>query len=171
MIVRAERREDFAAVSEVLEGAFGRTDEAALVEGLRANPTDFVPELSLVVEDEGAVVGHVLFSRVRLDPPAPDLQLLALAPLAVHPNHQRRGVGTALVREGVSLARSRNFGAVIVLGHPEYYARFGFTTARPLGIEPPFDVPDAAWMALELQPGVLTGIHGTIRYPPEFGLV
>ncbi len=154
--IRPEAAADHDAIREVHRRAFDPSpSEAALVDALRAGG-HLVPALTLVAtRDE--VVGHIAYSRARVG----DHDVLALAPMAVLPEHQRAGVGSALVEESLRRASATPFPAVIVLGHPDFYARFGFTPARPLGIEPPFPAPDDAWMVLPL-------VRGTVEYAPAF---
>lgn len=161
--VRAERAEDRAAIHRVNELAFERAAEADLVDALRESEA-WLPDLSLVAEVDGEVVGHALISLVRLDTGP---QLLSLAPMAVLPGHQREGVGSALVREGLERARATDYPLVAVLGHPGYYPRFGFEPARGFGISTPYDAPDEAWMVLAL-PSYEPSVRGTIVYPPAF---
>jgi putative acetyltransferase len=183
MIVRAEEERDRKAVFDVNALAFGRDNEARLVESLRRSPA-FIPELSLVALDRPAapdadpaaeahpvVVGHVLFTKVAIRDGSRSHDALALAPLAVLPSHQRRGFGAALVRRGLADARRFGHRAVIVVGHPEYYPRFGFVPAFPLGIRAPFDVSAASFMALALLPDALRGVRGEVEYPSEFAEV
>jgi putative acetyltransferase len=141
--------------------AFGRDAEARLVRAIRASDR-FVPELSLVAEDDGRVVGHALLSYVDLD----GGRVLSLAPMGVLPDFQRRGIGGQLIRAALDRARDRGEDLVVLVGHPQYYPRFGFTRARTLSIEPPRDFPDAAWMAIQLEPGPARS--GRVSYPPAF---
>jgi putative acetyltransferase len=167
-IVRPETPADEAVVADVNEEAFGRPDEAVLVASLRRGRA-FLPGLSLVAEVQGAIIGHVLFTRLHVGPMR--MPGLALAPMAIRKVQQRRGVGTALVREGLNAATTRGEAFAIVVGHPEYYPRFGFSPAMQFGIHAPFEVRDEALMALELRPGGLRGVSGRIEWAPEFGLV
>lgn len=164
-MIRTERAADHAAVHALNLAAFGQPGEATLVDMLRRDPDAFVPELSLVAEEGGAVVGHLLISRARLDTGP---VILSLAPMAVLPSHQRRGIGDALVREGLVRAAATEHPLVCVLGHPAYYPRFGFVPARARGIETPYESPDDAWMIFPL-PRWHDGVRGTIVYPPAFG--
>jgi putative acetyltransferase len=165
--IRPETPADRAAIREVNERAFGKPNEANLVDALRASPA-FIPDLSLVAERDGAVVGHVMFSIVSVEGDADSVEVLALAPVAVRPEWQRQGIGGRLIRAGLERAVALGHRAVVLIGHPTYYPRFGFTTARAFGIEPPFPLPDEVFMALPLQPGGLEGVRGNLVYPPAF---
>jgi putative acetyltransferase len=147
--------------------AFGCEEEAQLVEAMRQTP-GHIPELSLVAEHDGRIIGHILLSPIVIETADGSVSTLSLAPMAVRPEFQRRGVGSALVRAGLEAARRLGHESVIVLGHADYYPRFGFVPARPRGIEPPLDVPDEAFMLIELVPGALAGVRGTVRFPPEY---
>jgi putative acetyltransferase len=164
MRIRAHARDDDHAVRQVNESAFPTPAEAGLVERLRAEAD---PVISLVAEDDSGLVGHILFSPVSLDAD-PGFPAMGLAPLAVAPNRQRRGIGSAMLRAGLDAGRGLGCRAVFVLGHPDYYPRFGFVAASRYGIESGFEVPDEAFMALELEPGALNGLAGTIHYHPAF---
>ena len=164
MNVREENPADRAAVHAVNAAAFDTTAEADLVDALRAKAR---PLVSLVAEEGGAVIGHILFSPVSLDEnPAPGI--MGLAPMAVVPGRSRTGVGSALVRAGLERCRKLGFGAVVVLGHPAYYPRFGFQPAARFGIRCEYDAPEEAFMLLELQPGFLQGATGTIHFHEAF---
>ena len=155
---RPETPTDHDAIRDVHLRAFDPSPaEAALVDELRAGG-DLVGELCLVAEHEGRVAGHIAYSRARVG----GHDVLALAPMAVVPEHQRGGGGTALLTASLARAREMAFAAVVVLGHPDYYSRFGFLPARPLGIDSPFPAPDDAWMALPL-------VRGTVEYAAPFG--
>ena len=166
-VVRPERPDDREAVAHVHRDAFGRKEEADLVDALRQSPA-FIPELSLVAIQGAQVVGHVLFTRIVVRGERQPHPALALAPLAVLGSHQRRGLGSALVERGLEQAHAFGHELVIVLGHPKYYPRFGFVPAGPRGIQAPFPVREEAFMARELRPGVLGRINGQVEYPPEF---
>lgn len=165
--IRPERPDDREAVFHVNREAFGQDAEALLVDALRRSPA-FDPELSLVAEDGESVLGHILFTRLVVRDSGRSHDALALAPMAVLPAHQNRGIGSALVRRGLEDARSLGHSLVIVVGHPAYYPRFGFVPAQPLGFRAPFDVPSEAFLVLELRPGALVGVRGELEYPPEF---
>jgi putative acetyltransferase len=165
MTVRPETPADHATIHEINARAFGRDDEARLVDALRASE-HFITDLSLVAEADGPVIGHILFTRIQIRTAADLVPALALAPLAVHPDWQRRGIGSRLVREGLDACRRLSHRIVIVVGHPTYYPRFGFTSARTFGLQSPYH--DAAFMAHELVPGALRDVQGTVEYPPVF---
>lgn len=164
MLIRAEEEKDWAAVRAVNASAFETSAEAHLVARLRQEAPSVV---SLVSENGGEIIGHIILSPVRLTGHAP-LKIMGLGPMAVLPKRQRQGVGSALVRAGLEQCKQLGFGAVVLVGHPEFYPRFGFRPAAHFGIVCEFEVPEEAFMALELQPGFLTGAHGTIKYHPAF---
>jgi len=161
---------DFPAIYEVNRQAFGQDGEARLVNALREDG-DFDPALSLIAVHDGRIVGHILFPRINIVSETATTPALALAPLAVHQDYQCRGIGAALVKEGLCECRRLGHHIVIVVGHPGYYPRFGFITARDLGIRAPFPCPDEAFMALGLSAHALDGISGTVRYPLAFDAV
>ena len=163
-VVRPERPGDHAVVRSINAAAFGRAAEADLVETLRAQAQ---PLLSLVAEVDDIVVGHILFSPVSLDG-HPAARLMALAPMAVLPARQRQGIGAALVHTGLERCRELGADAVVVLGHPSFYPRFGFVPAARIGIRCEYDAPDEAFMCVELVPGRLRGMAGTVRFHPAF---
>ncbi|MFF3979163.1 GNAT family N-acetyltransferase [Streptomyces sp. NPDC001828] len=156
---------DIEAVRAVNLAAFPTELEADLVDALRADEA-WIPGLSIVAEaPDGSVAGHALLTRCRVD----GAPALALAPVAVAPGHQHTGAGSAVVRAALAAARERGEDLVLVLGHPDYYPRFGFTPASALGIRAPFEVPDEAMMALRLRPGGAPAPTGVIQYPAPFG--
>lgn len=161
---RHERPDDVDAIRQVNLTAFGQPDEAELVDRLRTDPAWM--DLSLLaVDGADRPVGHALLTRCQIDAtPA-----LALAPCAVLPDHQRTGAGSAAIRAALEAARARGEGAVVVLGHPGYYPRFGFTRAADAGVRVAFDVPEDALMVLGLRPGEPVPA-GTVRYAETFGL-
>ncbi len=167
MKIRPERTEDANDVHHVNRQAFGQENEAILVETLLSSP-EAIPELSLVAEQDGRVVGHILFSPIVIETSSGEVSALALAPVAVLPEFQNQGIGSRLVQDGLEACRQLGHKIVIVLGHANYYPRFGFSPARARGIEAPFPVPDEAWMAVELQAGALDGVRGKVKYPPAF---
>lgn len=160
LAIRPEQPTDHEEVRAVVEEAFGQPHERRLIEALREDP-DCV---SLVASEDGRVVGHVFFTPVGIG----DFPAMALGPLAVRPDRQRRGIGTRLVRDGLDVCRRRGATAVFVLGHPQYYPRFGFVPASGYGIRCGFPVPDELFFALELGPGALRDVRGTVRYHDAF---
>jgi putative acetyltransferase len=170
ILIRPEEPRDCAAIREIHQLAFGRENEAALVDKVRG-VRDFIPGLSLVAEREGRVVGHVLFSRIRIQPPDPKLPAengLALAPLSVHPDFRNLGIGYELLTQGLKACRQHGFSLVVVVGEQSYYSRFGFVPARPKGLEVSFPVPDKGFLVAEIVPLPGPGIKGVIRFPPAF---
>jgi putative acetyltransferase len=167
MEIRPETASDYAAIADLLAQAFGQTDEAILVDRIRRSP-EYLPQLTLVAEVDGAIGGHILVSQVRLvgENSRP---ILALAPLAVRPSHQRQGIGKALVKAALDIASTRPEPLVVVLGHPDYYPRFGFQPASQYGIQAPFAVPDEAFMVRWLKP-VSDRDQGIVQYPEAFDI-
>jgi len=164
MIVRTEQPGDHDAVRALNVAAFGTPAEADLVDTLRAQAR---PAISLVAEQGGQVVGHIMLTPVSLagDPQA---KIIGLAPMAVAPARQRQGIGSALVDAGLQRCRDLGFGAVVVLGHPAYYPRFGFQPAVRFGIACEYEAPLDAFMLVELVPGCLAGLAGIVHYHPAF---
>jgi putative acetyltransferase len=163
--VREEIPADVAAIREVNRAAFGGDDEARLVDLLRSSDCVLA---SLVAVAGDRVIGHILFSPLVIETPEGERAAAALAPMAVLPEWQRRGVGSALVRFGLDACRRQGIGAVIVVGHPEYYPRLGFSAALARNLQSPYPELGDAWMALELTPGALSGVSGRVRYPEAF---
>lgn len=165
--IRPESEADRRDIRLVNEAAFGRPAEANLVEALRARSAVVA---SLVAESDGTIVGHILFSPVS-PPEGSHVQLAGLGPMAVLPADQRKGIGSALVREGLRRCKEAGCGAVVVLGHPEYYPRFGFVPAALRGLRSEYDVPDDVFMVAELMAGALEGASGLVRYDEAFAEV
>lgn len=162
--IRDERPDDREAVYALHVSAFPTAMEARLVDTLR-DTTD--PCVSLVAEADGEIAGHILFTPVSLDDAGSTL-IMGLAPMAVVPERQRSGIGSALVYAGLDRCRNIGSGAVVVLGHPAYYPRFGFEPASRYGVGCEYDVPDEVFMLIELAPGCLEGVAGTAKYDPAF---
>jgi putative acetyltransferase len=163
--IRPEQPEDVAAIRYVNEHAFNRPAEADLVDKLRQHGK---VTLSLVAVHESQIVGHILFTPVVIESTQRSTAAVGLAPMAVLPELQNRGIGALLVNAGLDECRRAGQRIVVVLGHPRYYPRFGFAPASRYGIRSEYDVPDEVFMAIELQPGALTGCAGTVKYQPEF---
>ena len=161
--IRPEQWDDIAAVRDVNEQAFGRKDEADLVDALRE---DALRIASLVAVESGRIVGHAMFSRVWIDDESRTVTVASLAPVAVSPEHQRKGIGSALIERGIEDCRSGGWPAMIVVGHAEYYPRFGFSAAAVAHLESPYAGP--YFMGLDLRPGTLASVHGRVRYPDVF---
>lgn len=170
ILIRPETERDYRRISRVNDLAFGQKNEGILVEKLRQSDL-FISQLSLVAEADSDIAGHILFYPVYIHSTRARYQCLSLAPMSVVPGYQRRGIGSQLVREGLKAAGELGFESVIVLGHPEYYPRFGFKPASRWHIKAPFEVPDEVFMALELTDNALANISGTVRYPEEFAEV
>ena len=168
MTVRPERPGDAASIRRVNQEAFGRPAEADLVDALRAHGR---VSLSLVAERDGAIVGHILFSPVRIDLGRESQAALGLAPMAVLPAHQRAGIGSLLGRTGLAECRRAGHGCIVVLGHPEYYQRFGFVPASRYGLAWEHPAPDDAFMVLPLRANGIPAGGGLVRYAPEFGQI
>ena len=162
--IRIETENDLPAIREVNLSAFPTSEEAELVDRLRR---DALPLISLVAELDGCVLGHILFTPVELpvqsSPPA-----MGLAPMAMLPEHQNLGTGSALVWSGLQACRELGAPAVFVLGHPEFYPRFGFIPASRFGLKCEYDAPDEAFMALELISGALLEANGVVKFHPDF---
>ena len=164
MPIRDETANDRDAVRALNISAFETDTEARLVDALRGQAA---PLVSLVAEQDGAIVGHILFTPVTLSGHE-GLRIMGLAPMAVAPACQRQGNGSALVRAGLDRCRALGAGAAVVLGHPGFYPRFGFVPSVRFGIDCRYDVPEDAFMVVELEPGFLHGASGTIRYHAAF---
>jgi putative acetyltransferase len=159
--IRQEQPEDIAAVRDLNRRAFGQEQEGTVVDALRANGG---AQLSLVAVDEGRVVGHILYSPLQIG----QVEGSALGPMAVDPEVQRHGIGTALVEAGNARLREHGCPFVVVVGHAEFYRRFGFTPARPLGITCEWEVPDEVFMILVLDETTMSGVTGKAAYRREF---
>jgi len=165
LIIRPETPEDVDSIHYVNEQAFGQEDEAKLIEKLRNHG---VLTISLVAIRDGEIVGHIAFSPVVIESERSSFEAIALAPMAVLPAYQRKGIGSQMVRAGLEECRRLGQEIIVVLGHPDYYPRFGFIPAKPRGIDCEFEAPDEAWMVLELREGALTGKSGTVKFQSDF---
>lgn len=164
LTVRKENPKDRQQVFSLNEIAFGRTIEAEIVEQLRKDGL----VLSLVAEINDTIVGHIMFSRILIGG-TNNFSGIALGPMAVHPDHQGKGTGSTLVTKGLEILQEEGEDVVVVLGHADYYPRFGFTPARPLGIIPPFELKDdSVWMAKLLSEKARP--RGLVHYPSAFNI-
>jgi predicted N-acetyltransferase YhbS len=175
LIIRKEIRSDYDRVIELTAKAFetmpfSEGDEYKLVGKLRKAPT-FIPELSLVAELDGQLVGHILFTPLVIKNGQQQFQSLVLGPVSVLPQFQKQGIGKQLILAGHQKAKELGFQSVILIGHPEYYPRFGYKTASGWGLKVAMELPsDDVFMAVELTEGGLTGVSGMVVFPPEFGV-
>jgi putative acetyltransferase len=165
MVIRARQPADDNLIRTLNEAAFVGTYEMTLIAGLRSSGHAVI---ELVATGDVEIAGHILFSRLEVTLDDRAVRALALAPVAVLPEHQRQGIGGALISEGLAQAGREGWQAVIVLGHPEYYPRFGFSATLARKLQAPFS--GDAFMALELAPGALAGDSGRVVYPAAFGL-
>lgn len=167
--IRTETAADFQEVHTVNVLAFGdREDEAILVERIRSSE-GFIPELSLVAEKDDEIVGHLLLSKAVVQDGENTYNVIALAPLAVQPSLQKQGIGKALIIEGLKRCTALGYHYVFLIGHPDYYPKFGFQPAGEHGLElKQFNVPDDVFMVCELNAGALQKIKGELIYPPSF---
>ncbi len=164
--IRQESAADFKAVYEVNLRAFGRKDEANLVDALRG--TDgFIPELSLVAEEDGKLRGHLLLTRIHIKTKEEEVPVLALVSLAVLPKAQKQGIGGFLMGKGMELAKINGYNIVVASGHPEYYSKFGFTFAGYKGLTSKLN-SGSAFMLAELSPDALDCVKGEVIYPQAF---
>jgi predicted N-acetyltransferase YhbS len=172
VLIRPAEEADREAIRGVLRAAFESEDEVELVDAIVAD-RHHVPDLELVAAEDGQVIGHILFSRAEIEEPLPgaitnQTHAVLLAPLSVHPEHQNAGVGSRLVRAGLERAHALGEHVALVLGHPIYYSRFGFSEALQRGIRAPHDVPSEAWMVVELETSTLQDVMGTAKLLPAF---
>ena len=165
--IRSEKPGDYPGIKKVNDLAFGQPNEGILIEKLRENSA-FIKELSLITELDGEIIGHILFFPIWIREGQNKHRSLALAPMSVLPEYQKKGIGSQLIFKGLETARKLGFKSVIVLGHSAYYPKFGFVVASKFGIKAPFDVPDEVFMGLELVPDGFKGISGIVQYPKEF---
>jgi putative acetyltransferase len=152
------------SIHAVNQAAFGGSEEADLVDRLRGDQA----LISLVAECASGIVGHILFSRMWITTASNLVSAVALAPVAVLPERQRKGIGKRLITHGLELLKNQGERIVVVVGHPDYYPRFGFSSAKATPLESPF--PRETFMALELVDGALDGVHGAVIYPAAFGM-
>lgn len=172
ILIRPESSLDFTRVYEVVQSAFSRAphtnhDEQNLVVRLRKSMA-FIPGLSLVAVVNDQIVGHILFTKIKIKNHNAEYTSLALAPLSVLPEVQGKGIGGKLILAGHQTALELGFSSVILVGHPEYYPRFGYIPASCFGITAPFDISNEVFMACQLTPHALAGVKGIVEFPGEF---
>jgi putative acetyltransferase len=165
LTVRPETPGDVEATRSVNQQAFGRENESWLVDKLRERG---VLTISLVAVQDGGIVGHISFSPVVVESEGSSFEAIALGTMAVLPVYQSKGIGSQMVQAGLEECRRLGHEVVVVLGHPDYYPRFGFVVAGAKGIDCEFEAPGEAWMVLELREGALVGRRGVVRFQPEF---
>ena len=168
--IRAEQQEDIPDIFELNKIVFGQDNEAKLVDHVREGP-NFIPALSLVAVSDDKIVGYILFSRIIITNGDGKYESFALAPMVVHPEWQKQGIGARLISYGLQCATELGLTSVLVLGHEYYYPKFGFVPAAKYNIKAPFDVPAEVFMARELVPGALDNVSGTVEYPFEFSVM
>ncbi|GCB34274.1 N-acetyltransferase [Bacteroides faecalis] len=170
--IRQEQENDYKAVYELIELAFRNMEESDhsehfLVERLRKSEA-FIPELSLVAEKDGEIIGHILMTKVEIVSAVKATTTLALAPVAVLPKYQGQGVGGTLICEVHKRATELGYGSAVLLGHKDYYPKFGYKKAIDFGIEFPFEVPYEYCMVIELLPNALKNVQGVVKYSKPF---
>ena len=163
--IRLETPEDKPAIRNVNEEAFGQKVEAEIIEKLRERGA---LTLSLVAVQDDKIVGHIAFSPVKIEPGRSSFEATALAPMAILPLYQHKGIGSQLVQAGIKECARLGYEIIVLVGHPDYYPRIGFVPAKQKGLKCEFEVPDEAWMVLELRKGALEGQQGTVTFQPEF---
>ncbi|GKU83056.1 GNAT family N-acetyltransferase [Niallia sp. NCCP-28] len=173
IIIRQETIEDYQTTENVVKRAFADSmhsdqTEHELVSRIRKSDA-FIPVLSLIAV-EREIVGHILLSKIKIHSDKQTVDSLALAPVAVLPAYQKQGIGKLLIHAALKKAKELGFHSVIVLGHPEYYPKFGFKKAAYWGIQAPFDVPEEAFMALELTDNGLYNVSGIVEYSSAFSV-
>jgi predicted N-acetyltransferase YhbS len=167
LIIRPETPEDYNAITRTNEQAFGRVEEGKLVEALR-QLEGFDPRLSLVAEQDGEIIGHILLNPVTIQADGVQYPSLSLGPIAVLPEYQHQGIGGRLVAAGHRAALELGYDSVILLGHPSYYPRFGYRMAKTWGLTNSWGINDEPFMAIELVEGSLEGKAGIVIYPDAF---
>ncbi len=172
IIIRKEEEKDFKTVFNLIKKAF-ETDplsdhkEQFLVERLRKSDA-FIPELSIVAETQNKIVGHILLTKLKIKNTQKQFDSLALAPVSVLPEFQGKGIGSKLIKQAHEKAKELGHQSIVLLGHENYYPKFGYQQAHLFGIELPFDVPKENCMVIELTENGLKDISGIVEYPKEF---
>lgn len=173
--IREERAEDYKVTEQVVKSAFANMEfsdqrEHELVARIRKDSEAFIPELSLVAihQDHNEIVGHILLSKIKINQESQSTESLALAPVSVLPEYQGKGIGRMLILEALQKAKELGYRSVVVLGHPDYYPKFGFQKASLWGIQAPFEVSDEVFMATELKKDALENVSGVVEYSRAF---
>ena len=170
--IRTEREKDHQDVFQLVEKAFAQEEysdhkEQYLVERLRKSDA-FIPALSLVAELDKDIIGFILLTKIHIDNGANSFHALALAPVVVHPDFQHKGIGGQLIREAHKKAKELGYQRIVLLGHAEYYPRFGYERTSKYNIRLPFEAPEENCMIIGLNPGAMKGVSGTVVYPSAF---
>lgn len=165
--LRKETKKDFPEIRKVNDIAFGRKAESKLIDLLRQKD-EFVADLSIIAEHNEQIVGHILFTPVKIVSGSESFQTLCLAPMSVLPEFQQKSIGKLLVTQGLQVAKDLGYKSVVVLGHPSFYPKFGFEPASKWEIKSPFPAPDEAFLAIELAHNGLKNVKGKVVFPPEF---
>jgi len=164
--IREERAEDHEVVREIIDKAFGQPEEGRIVDKIRESCEETI---SLVAVEGEKVVGHIFFSPALIKHNGKTIKGMGLAPMAVHPDYQNKGIGSLLVKDGIKRVRHTGCPFIIVLGHDKYYPRFGFEKASMYGIKPQWDgVPAEAFMVMILDKEKMAGVSGMATYRKEF---
>jgi len=165
--IRNEEKDDYNEIRKINDLAFGQKNEGKLVDDLRKK-LEFNHLLSLVAETKGRIVGHILFFPIKIKNENLEFIVLSLAPMAVHPDYQNKGIGSKLIKKGLKVAKDIGFDAVIVVGHPNYYPRFGFSPASKWNIKLPIECPDDVFLAIDLKKNSLKNVSGLVEFPKEY---
>jgi predicted N-acetyltransferase YhbS len=165
--IRSESKNDYNQIRKINDLAFGQENEGKLIDSLREK-SDFSNLLSIVAETNDEIVGHILFYPIKIKNDDLEHTILSLAPMAVQTEYQNKGIESRLVKKGLEIAKELGFAAVIVVGHPKYYPRFGFRSAKNWNLKLPFDVPEDVFLALELKENALKNISVIVNFPKEY---
>ncbi|WP_431244628.1 GNAT family N-acetyltransferase [Flavobacterium sp. P21] len=170
--IRQERKDDFESVFQLIEKAFEKEEysdhkEQFLVERLRKSEA-FIPELSIVAETENKIIGHILFTKLQIKNESQTFHSLALAPVSVLPEFHGKGIGSKLIFHGHEIAKKLGYKSVILLGHQDYYPRFGYELCKKYNIKMPFEVPAENCMVISLTEDGLSNVSGEVVYPSAF---
>jgi len=167
IIIRPEQKDDYDSILRINDEAFGRENEGLLVSALRKT-SKFISDLSLVAEMDNNLIGHILFYPLTIKTKTGDKDVLSLAPISVLPRYQNKGIGCKLMKKGMGECKKTKYDVIIVVGHPNYYPRFGFKSASKWKIQLPIEAPDEAFMAFELKENTIDKYAGTVVFPKEY---